>query len=53
MELNAVDILLNGRYCILRQLGRGGFGSVYQAKDAQLRESLAIKELIPGLAGRT
>jgi serine/threonine-protein kinase len=51
MARNAGDTLLNGQYRILRQLGRGGFGFVYQAQDALLGEDVAIKELIPSLVG--
>ena len=49
MALNTGDTLLNGQYRILRQLGRGGFGFVYQAEDTLMNETVAIKELIPGL----
>jgi len=51
MALQPGDILFNGRYRIKRQLGSGGFGSVYLAQDTLLREDVAIKELVPGLAG--
>ena len=51
MALNPGHILLNGQYHILRLLGRGGFGFVYQARDALLGEDVAIKELIPALVG--
>ncbi|MBN1658157.1 MAG: phosphate/phosphite/phosphonate ABC transporter substrate-binding protein [Anaerolineae bacterium] len=51
MAFNPGDTLLNGQYCILRLLGRGGFGFVYQAEDTHLKELVAIKELIPGLIG--
>lgn len=49
MALNAGETLANGQYCILGQLGRGGFGFVYQAEDTLMNETVAIKELIPGL----
>ena len=51
MALSSGDTLLNGQYEILRLLGRGGFGFVYQAQDTQLGEQVAIKELIPALVG--
>jgi serine/threonine protein kinase len=51
MPLNSDDTLLNGQYRILRLLGRGGFGFVYQARDAVLNDEIAIKELIPALVG--
>lgn len=51
MPLNPGDTLLNGQYCILRQIGRGGYGFVYQADDRLLAEEVAIKELIPALVG--
>jgi serine/threonine protein kinase len=51
LALQAGNRLLNGQYRIVRQLGRGGFGFVYLAKDTLLDKDVAIKELIPGLVG--
>lgn len=51
MALNPGDTLLNDRYRISRQLGRGGFGFVYEAHDMLLGEEVTIKELIPALVG--
>ncbi len=45
------DELLHSQYRIVRLLGRGGFGAVYLAHDTVLGADVAIKELIPGLAG--
>jgi serine/threonine protein kinase len=49
MALKPGDTLFNGQYRILRQLGRGGFGFVYEAQDTLLVEQVAVKELIPAL----
>ncbi len=37
--------LLNGRYEIVRPLGRGGMGTVFLAEHLQLQTTLAIKEV--------
>ena len=38
-----------GRYTVVRLLGRGGFGSVYLARDGELGRLVAIKVPRPGL----
>ncbi|MEO7022183.1 MAG: WD40 repeat domain-containing serine/threonine-protein kinase [Ktedonobacteraceae bacterium] len=41
--------LFKGRYQVVRQVGVGGFGAVYEAKDTREQRQVAIKEI--GLAG--
>jgi serine/threonine-protein kinase len=45
-----VAAALEGRYQILKELGRGGMGIVFQAQDKQLNEQVAIKILSPLLS---
>jgi len=41
-------VILNNRYHILRQIGRGGFGRAYLAEDTQrYRELCVLKEFAP------
>jgi eukaryotic-like serine/threonine-protein kinase len=51
MALKPGDTLFNGQYRVLRLLGRGGFGFVYEAEDTLLAEKVAVKEMIPALVG--
>jgi WD40 repeat protein/predicted Ser/Thr protein kinase len=39
-----VGTILQGRYRIIRQLGHGGFGAVYEAIDDEISLSFALKE---------
>jgi serine/threonine protein kinase/tetratricopeptide (TPR) repeat protein len=42
--------ILVSRFRILRMLGRGGMGEVYEAEDLVLKENVALKTLLPQIA---
>lgn len=41
------------RYELVRKLGAGGMGAVYQAVDSALEKNVAVKILLPGLSADT
>jgi len=46
-DADLVGQVLGGKYRIVRFLGKGGFGAVYEAKDEILGASVAVKLLTP------
>ena len=51
-EFLAFQQALAGEYSLERELGRGGMGIVYLAREVQLERLVAIKVLPPALAER-
>ena len=41
-----------GRYLLLAQIGEGGMGTVYRARDTRLRREVAVKVLSPAVAAQ-
>lgn len=52
-ELDALAAALAGQYAVEREIGRGGMGIVYLARDLKLDRLVAIKTLPPHLSGNS
>jgi eukaryotic-like serine/threonine-protein kinase len=46
----AGENILAGRFRLLRHVGKGGMGDVYEAEDIQLKERVALKTIRPDIA---
>lgn len=42
--------VINGQFRIIRKLGEGGYGAVYEAKDVNLERRIALKIMLPSRA---
>jgi len=49
-EALEIGTVLANRYEIVRRIGEGGMGAVYQARDLELNRVVALKVIRPGLA---
>src|SRR6266436_6664241 len=48
-----IGLVLSDRYRIIRKLGEGGMGAVYQAEHALIEKKIALKVLFPELTRRS
>ena len=44
--------VIDNRYTVIREIGRGGMGVVYEVEDAVTEDRVALKRLLPELSGR-
>ena len=41
----SIPLILKERFKILKEVGRGGFGNVYKAKNKKNKKNFAIKQI--------
>jgi serine/threonine protein kinase len=46
-------MVVSGRYQVLAEIGRGGMGAIFRARDAELDETVALKVLAGDIAAET
>ena len=46
------EFIVGGRYRVIRELGRGGMGSVYEAENLRTRRRVALKTMRPEVSER-
>ena len=51
MSLFGPGEIVAGRYQVVRFIGRGGMGEVYEVEDTELHERVALKTIRPEIAG--
>ena len=44
---------IDSRYTVIREIGRGGMGIVYEVEDSLIKTRVAVKRLLPELVTRT
>ena len=47
MNYFAPGTVIQDRYSIIEEIGRGRYSVVYKAEDIQLKQNVAVKQLIP------